>query len=64
LIQDEHGVIARKNGLYEKLWLNYKTPDGSVALSFHRKEGVSTEWRFERAYAPGQITTSRTNWVQ
>jgi hypothetical protein len=60
----KNGVVAHQGGYYEKFWLEYKMPGGSVSLSFDNQGGASREWRFEHAYVPGQITTPKTNWGQ
>ncbi len=64
LVSGKNGVVAHPGGYYEKLWLEYKIPGGSVSLDFNKQGGASNEWRFEHAYVPGQVTTPKTNWGQ
>ena len=61
LISGTNGIAAQHGGHYEAFFLEYKTPGGSVNLGFGNQRGASREWRFEGAYAPGQIIT-KTNW--
>ena len=52
---------ARQGRLYEKLWLEYDVPGGSVGLRFGNQGETTNEWSFEHASASRSATDPRTN---